>query len=376
MLSLDLFLTASTIFRWLYTAKKKDFTQNATQLISSISGSSRQSSSSPALVIPSADQKSAYDKSWEPYLASNLFLYTVPLAIFLRRARELDFSPRAFNRSMNVVKRVFRVYTPEIISTLNNLTESLQQSGAPTTQLSQMAVNHVDNLNDYAPSVTQGNLAINTCQSDMQSLLEEVYMQHVKRVKELGAIDKFAAFLEGLFGQGVVSGEEKAIQFLVERAKVIVGLPIDFEMFAETSLKGKMDKGDVVASDSSSALRTSDGLLTDEGRQKLLSGQYKCSPADIGYIGDPMRARLKSHEIAWLVPLTVEFSNWMNLKCGLLEDGTTKVSASNGSDGFLKRLKEQKGPHHFRFNFRFLADYRNLLFVFVVGWLLKKCLIG
>jgi hypothetical protein len=274
---------------------------------------------------------------------------------------------------MNVVKRVFRVYTPEIISALNNLTESMQQTGIPTTQLSQLSLHHMENLNDHAPSATQGNLAINSCQADMRGLLEEVYMQHIKKQKDLGAIDKFAAFLEGLFGQGVVSGEEKAIHFLVERAKVIVGLPVEYEMFPGDILKEKSEKSD--SAESSSALRTEDGLLTQQGRQQLLSGRYKCSPTEIKYVGDSMGARIKSHEIGFLVPLTIELSNWANKKCGFSKDEVGRDSTGHrDTDGLIKRINEQNAATQFRFNFRHLTDYRNLVFIFLSTWLVKRWL--
>lgn len=272
-----------------------------------------------------------------------------------------------------VVKRVFRVYTPELVSALNNLTESLTDTARPDNQLSKMVKFHCENLNDYAPS-SQGNLMISSCQPDMQGLLEEVYMQHVKRVKELGALDKFAAFLEGFCGQGVVSGEEKAIHFLVERAKVIVGLPINFEILSGNVMRDKGSKSD--AANTTAALRTREGLLTEKGRQQLLSGRYKCSPTEVSYVGDKMNARNNSHEIAFLVPLTINLSNWANKKFGFIREDGRASGPSKDANGFVQRLKEKDVDTHFRFNLRFLADYRNLLLISFLLWITKKWLIN
>jgi len=288
------------------------------------------------LTIPAANQKSAYNNSWEPYLAANLFLYTVPLAIFLRRARELDFSPREFKRSVWILKRVFRVFTPDVIDVLSKLTQSINdQSGVGTTSLGKTVENHMANLGDYSPA---GNLSLTTCQADMQSLLEEIYVQHWKAVRELGTLDKIAAFFESMCGQGATSGEEKSIKEIVDRAKCIVGFPQDFDIAAADEGSASVPK----AAESSVALRTADGVLTDEGRQQLVTGRFKCSPTEVKFVGDKMKARLRSHEVAILVTLTTELSYWLNRKL-------------------------EKFGFSWRVNFRWFADYRNLMFSVLVA---------
>ena len=70
------------------------------------------------LSIPRANQTSKYVESeWEFYIAANVYMYAIPFAIFLRRARELDFSPKIYERSgaMDIVQRVFRVFTPAVV---------------------------------------------------------------------------------------------------------------------------------------------------------------------------------------------------------------------------------------------------------------------
>lgn len=321
--------------------------QNATKrIISTVSGARAQGPSSPSLTVPSADRKSSYTKDWQPFLAANLFLYTVPLAIFLRRARELDFSSGQMNRSMRVVKRVFRVFTPEVVQALSTLTDSVQLSAfhAPGLGTWKGVDKHLETLGDYAPSLS-GDLRLHSCQEDVKGLLEEVQMQHLKRVRDFGAFGKLAAFLEGLCGHGMVSGEEMAIQSLVEQARVIVELPIDYEIFPPDQTKTSTVMSSSGATESfTTALRTPQGALTDEGRKQLLEGRYKCSPTDVTFIGDRMQGRVQTHEIAFLVSLTNFLSNWLNMKLGLLP--------TEGSDSGLFTM--------WRINLRFLADYRNL----------------
>ncbi|CAB9516832.1 expressed unknown protein [Seminavis robusta] len=313
--------------------------QNASARITGTFGrTSAQKSSSP-LMCPTAERKSVYTNDWKPYLAANLFLYTVPLAIFLRRARELDFSQRELARSRTLVKRVFRVFTPDVISALNELTGYTNLPNPTVHALGQMVANHQQNLGEYAPTKS-GDLLLSTCQADMQSLLEEIHMQHLKTVQNLGALDKFEAFLQGLLGQGVVSGDEIAIQSLVERAKVIVGLPIDYEVTSSDSSKaGTAASATGGGVSKSTALRDAQGYLTAEGRKQLIAGNLKLSPSDVHFVGDRMRARRTSHEIPILVPVTIAISDWLNNKLG-----------RDKADGF-------------RINLRFFADYRNLLFI-------------
>lgn len=46
----------------------------------------------PVLVAPKSSSPSTYNSNWEAYVCANVHFYTVPLAIFLKRARELDFT--------------------------------------------------------------------------------------------------------------------------------------------------------------------------------------------------------------------------------------------------------------------------------------------
>jgi hypothetical protein len=307
---------------------------SATQLISSFAGDRKVSQ----FQIPCYSQASKYETLWEPYIAANLHLYTVPLAIFLRRARELDFSPAKFESSIRVLKRVFRVFSPAVVDAL-----STHLSGA--SKYTHLVLRHVENLGQCAPP--QGSMSLASCQPDMHSLLEEMYLQHLKKVRELGFLDKIAASIEGLVGKGIVSGEEKNLEGLVERAKLIVRLPLDYEIFPggapASSSKGK-------GTDEKVPLRTNEGYLTDSGRDQIIRGLAKCSPADVSYVGDKMRARAGSHEIALLVDLSIWLSDYLNQKLASVENM----------------------PKVIRLNLRFLSDYRNLLFIGLTAYVFLK----
>ena len=79
----------------------------------------------PAYVKPKPTSTSTYSSHWEAYVVSNLNLYTVPLAIFLKRARELDFSStNEYPRSLALVQRVLRVFSKQVVTVLNSVTDA------------------------------------------------------------------------------------------------------------------------------------------------------------------------------------------------------------------------------------------------------------
>jgi hypothetical protein len=330
-----------------HTANKTDFSPtHATQrIIGSVSRSGPQKPAPRSLTIPRYSHPSKYTPAWEAYIAANLHLYTVPLAIFLRRARELDFSAGKFDRSVEIVKRVFRVFNPAVVDVL-----SRHLNGS--AKFMNLTARHVENLGTYA--MPPGAMSLKSCQPDMRSLLEEIHMQHIKKVRELGVIEWFEARLEGVFGRGVVSGQEKALEGLEERAKLIVQLPIDYDIIPSDS--ARPSAGDAALTGEKVLSRTQDGLLDEKGLQQIFAGATKCSPADVAYRGDKMLSRVGSHEISFLVDFTVWLSNRVNKKLGLGLTGNC----------------EKKGKQKFRFSFRFLADYRNILFMWATFYFILK----
>lgn len=297
------------------------------------------------VVYPKANQRSKYKPYWESYIASNLHFYTVPLAIFLRRSRELDFSPNLYQKSLNIVKRVLRVYTPEVVSVINRLLKERNGLGAPTSKFAAMVKNHEKNLGPFAPPPNPLSLA--SCQDDMKNLLEEISLQHTKKIESLDFLSRTFA---SLLGSGAYLGEEKELHVLLNQAKMVVGFPKDYEVVPKSKKSGSSNAYDL----GSDALdRTAEGSFSNAGRSKVVNGVVKCNPEDIAFMGDRMNAKVQSHEIAFLVFQSVKLSNYLNTYFGLQE------SNEDADDDALSLLPR-------RINLRFFADYRNLIFCFLV----------
>jgi hypothetical protein len=293
------------------------------------------------LTLPRHNQTSKYDGSvWEPYVAANVYMYAVPLAIFLVRARELDFSKNNFDRSLEIVQRVFRVFTPALVDAVSRHLDLSSNSTGGSFQVE----HHRKNLGQFAPS--QPALSLSSLKSDMKSLLEEINMQHMKTVRELDTLDWLIGKVEGLFGGGIVSGEEKTMMALVERSKAIVGFPVDYDFLNVQ----KLPEVKVISkqTQSSRSIRDEAGELTNYGREQLVLGTIKLRPEEVVFGGDKLRANVKSHEISILVELMIYASDFLNESFGLSAHSRILV------------------------NLRFFADYRNLAFACLVAFVLVK----
>ena len=264
--------------------------------------------------------------AWEPYVAANLFMYTVPLAVFLRRARELDFSPRKFDSSVQLVGRVFRIFTPELVNVLNRLLSGSEQT------LERIVTRHKEILGPFAPP--PGQLSMASYKTDMHNLLDEIYMQHKKLVREQDPIDRMFGNVEGLFGKGVVQREGKALDSLLESARLIAQLPQDYTISQGEGIMGAgLPVGEHVVE------RGPNGELTEAGLDQIFTGRAKCNPADV--IGDKTTVTsISEHEVAILVDLMQWLSEWLNEKTG----------------------------YKF-FNLRCMADYRNWVFLCIVWFM-------
>eukprot|EP00934_Nitzschia_sp_Nitz4_P003411 Nitzschia sp. Nitz4//scaffold182_size44100//27956//30465//NITZ4_007257-RA/size44100-snap-gene-0.9-mRNA-1//-1//CDS//3329539574//3401//frame0 len=310
--------------------------------------SSGGSSVSPSarLTYPKASQRSMYTDAWEPYIASNLYLYVVPLAIFLRRSRELDFSPRDYQRSLNTVRRVFRVFSPEVVAVINRL---LKKQGG--LMYSSIVSRHEEILGGYAPpKMEKGLLA---CQNDMQNLLEEIYLQHLQKVNSFDFFDRAIATIENFFGGGAYAGENKELQMVANQAKKIVGFPSEWEVVPPSGRLPESAGGKEI---SGIQFRGKDGFLTEEGREAVRMGTLKLDPLDVVYIGDMMRCEPQSYEIAALVPILIYVADLLNPLLGL----PTSVEQEDNDTSLIQIPR--------RLNFRFLADYRNLAFFLIFYW--------
>jgi len=318
----------STFNDWLVWLEPWNTEYPTRRIINSMSRSNNgKNFRSTRVVYPKANQRSKYKPCWEGYIASNLYFYTVPLAIFLRRARELDFSPSLYQESLKTVQRVFRVYTPDVISVINRLWKDREAVDTTTRQFSAMVKRHEKNLGPYAPPSNMFSLS--SCQDDMKNLLEEISLQHCKKVEDL---DHFSRTIASLFGQGAYLNEEKELRSLVQKAKIVVSFEENYEVVPNKKKYNPNNPNNL----SCNALdRTVQGSFSETGRNKIVSGVIKCNPEDIAYIGDKMNAKVQSHEIAFFVHHLVKISNFLN-----------------GKHGFS-----------FRINLRFFADYRNLMFL-------------
>jgi hypothetical protein len=347
------------------------------------------------VINPKDTDPSLFDKDqhyWEPYVAANLYMYVIPLAIFLRRSSEFDFTPNRFKRSMQTVKRVFRVFSPSLLQLIGRLLDTRkdnQQDDNHQYYYSYLISMHERILGQYGPMTsvpgTTVSYSLSSCKGDMQSLIEEIDTQHSKKVSELDAIDRFISWIEGFFGKGIVSGEEKLLENLMERAKLIVNLPIDYEFVRRRSSTGSSGTSSSTRSSGGGSsnnnshenvqkeTRNPDGTLTDYGRQQLLAGQLKCNTDDIVTYQDPMRASVRSYEISILVMLSIMLSDYLNERLNLTinysghhrqrQQQQQQQQQQDHKVGirtwiFINRLRRD-----FRINLRFLADYRNLLFI-------------
>ena len=284
----------------------------------------------------------------------------MPLAIFLHRARELDFSSKEFRRSLTLVQRVFRVFSPDVVNAINAL---LTDTSHP---LSSAVAKHDRNLGAYSPTGF-GQLSLSLFRSDMHNLLEEVFSTHMKTMRELDFLDRIAAYL----GVGdVTASEEKELKALVTKAKVIVDLPVDYEVIPaerkQAASKTQVEKDDRRPE------RQSHGFLTEHGKEQLLNGSARCTPLDVVSVGDQLHSRVKSYEIPQLVPLTIKASDWMNLKLGLVSEHSKDANETDGEGSLLRKLEkqtEESKKYWFIVNLRFLADYRTMLWICFLSWL-------
>lgn len=326
-----------------------------------------------SITIPKATAPSTYTCAWEPYIAANLYLYTVPLAIFLRRARELDFSSNEFAKSLSHMQRVFRVFTPEVVRVIDRLLA--REAG--NNPLSEMVAQHERNLGAFCPPIGREGLSLSSCMQDMHNVLEEIFLQHQKKIREQDFLDRIEQKLEGLFGQGT-RGDEVALEKLLTQARVIASLPADYVVLPGEKKGSKSGASSILFSAKENEYqpeRVHGGLLTETGRQQILTGVRKCNAMEVAYLGDPMYSRIKSYEIPFLVKWTVWASDWMNTRLDEAvpalniipkHESGEDLSPSDVSDTAALVLKHfQQGEDQknvrFRINLRPLADYRNLI---------------
>ena len=329
----------------------------------------------PAYVAPKPTSPSTYSSQWEAYVVSNLNLYTVPLAIFLKRARELDFSStNEYPRSLALVQRVLRVFSKQVVNALNSVLN--RRADALSASLVTM---HCDNLKAFCPPASW---TLTDCQLDATNLLEEVFSQHQKRKNEMDIFDRIEARLNALFS-GKIGSDEAALQSLLCQVRYLMHLPQDYQVLPEEPKRsrgwgsflglGSRNDDSLLAENLLVPERDASGKLTDKGRAQIYSGMRKCNPIDVHFVGDPLLARTKTYEIPALVELTVQASNYLNQKLGLVSEAIVAEGHTVDEDALSKHYHEMERYQKtlFRVNLRFLADSRNIIFVYIMWWLFR-----
>ena len=375
---------------YLHTGKKTaGATMQAKQYlekVTHISSPTRNSNSSRRKVqefavytTPKPNQNSKFTVTWKPYVAANLHLYIVPLAIFLRRARELEFTKGDFQRSIDYVQRVVRVFSPKLVEVLDDLLN--RQTEGCGFQL--IVERHEAVLGTFSPVRSMNGEKkwnLKMLQEEMHNLLEEITIQHQKAMLEQDIIEKFFARIESFFR---TNAEEVVISKLVQKAKLIVKFSDDYEVVPSTKRRTGLfrtshhndasDTGNNISPE-----RESSGFVTEKGRDQILHGYRMCNAIDVNFLGDPMYARPKSHEIKFLVKWTLQLSNKLNIYFKLdapqnkLYDEKSRMTAEQ----LAKEGEEMSKVGLFRFNLRFLADTRNWSLILVLLMLARWQIMG
>jgi hypothetical protein len=365
------------------TMQAKELFHNVTNLSSPkrTSNSARQKVQQISqYATPKPNQASKYTDLWKPYVAANLHFYLVPFAIFIRRAREFDFTRGDFQRSMDHLTRVIRVFTPKLVSTLDLLLEDTEENST----LGNIIKRHEEALGLFCPPCfgegrKQFNLKM--LQEEMHNLLEEITIQHEKTVGEQYFIERMFSKIEGIFGS---KAEEIVISKLVQKAKVIVKFPQDYEVVPSSTRKNVLfrkpsvfDKSSAINNDSPE--RESNGIISEKGREQLLHGSRLCNPIDVKFLGDPMYARPKSHEIDFLVKWALKLSNKLNVYFHLDVPQESKLYGINTNMTAEQLAMEERNMTKvglFRFNLRFIADKRNWITIFFIWKIFRWIIIG
>jgi hypothetical protein len=212
---------------------------------------------------------------------------------------------------------------------------------------------------------------LHDCKLDAQAMLEEIYFQHFKKKREMNLLDRLDDKIEGMTGSGGTKYELQLADRVKDQLCSIVGI----QDYQYTGNKQLLDSR--LHSTRQLPQTAANGItLTTKGREEIVRGKKTFAPQDVKYLGDPMKARVRSYEIGFLVHWCVMASNWINFKLGLDKAGSKLGNSTPPSLLGLIEETEKTKKIWFRFNLRFLADYRNLLFFacLVVIYKVIKCL--
>lgn len=349
--------------------------------------------------IPSPNAPSHYTSHWKNYIASNYHFYTHLLSIFIRRARELDFSKVS---SFIVLQRVIRVFSPHVLSELYALSSNDNSSTPPQppvvngmmstiNQAYILKQEHNKRLGEYCPPNPQSTLFA-SCVSDIQNLLQNAVRQY--NVLRQTPHAKVVHYFTYTSQRSSIPTEESMYQLANGYKSLLFNqVPLDLQqIFYIPSTTDTSTQRRTTAYNARSIYETitskfynssptnnnqpeKNGIyLTQKGREQIFNGTKQCKPYQSAYIGDPMKARIQNHEIPFLVHITLRVSCFLNdVLLGIKDTTTMGVQEQRTSLDELLKEQEMYQKYSFRVNLRFLADWRNVLFIlFVVilfhGW--------
>jgi len=220
-----------------------------------------------------------YTVDYKMYVQQRVALYLVPLAIFLRRSRELEFG------KMNLVHKVLRVFSEPVVQVLE---ETLTTADYDTCGI---------------PSNTPWTLQ--SLQDDFMGLVEEVQLLQLKKWRDMNFLEKRMYRLEAWMGS--VTPEEALLRRIWKARHVC----------RTTAALVPVDLSSTLTQDHRTAsqqlLRDAQGNLTDEGRRQIVTGLYKCDPWDI-HAQNPQS--VSSYEFAWSIPILQEWSTQLSTTLG------------------------------------------------------------
>jgi hypothetical protein len=222
------------------------------------------------------------------------------------------------------MQRIFRVYTIDLV----NCVDCLLKNNEP--KYMRLVQEHLQRLGSYAPPQLIP-MSLASCQDDMKILLEDIELRQSKGV-------------ESFWGPSGSTPGRVPAEFL-KHARWMVNLPANYQVSAKS--KNTIRVKDPFLNPPSLPV-DANGRLTEEAMLKVYHGEVKCDPAAVVYNGDYMRRALETNEIEILVKIFIDLS---------------------------EKVHERTG---YKLDFRFFADWRNLLVSLLglsIGMILLKFLL-
>jgi hypothetical protein len=321
-------------------------------------------------------------RAWRGYVTGSSLMYTLLLASFVRRARDLSFVEERqpgeigvgarLSPNVSLVERVLQVFSPDLIFILDACRDG---TGCTSALLA---------------SVSAPLPALSSFRGDACSLLEEMAAQsrdsekHGVLTKTIGLVSTGVTKFKHAVGTDTTSAQER----IAAAARLIFDIP---QNWAPTSTPAADESGEAALGAGSMVPERKSVFLTAAGRQQIAQGRRVCSKVEASYIGDPMLRPTETYEIAWLAHKLVTLSMHLNRRYGL---DTRRSGSSPTSRDYLSIYEDERPseaiirgrmwaesvapPKHIlgvdvylRFNLRFLADYRNLLFIVLASLCLR-----